>query len=61
MLHKGDDIVPIAGAKLVEHLEENLAAIDVALSPAEPARIDDAIPNPAGARYDPGGIAAVAI
>jgi aryl-alcohol dehydrogenase-like predicted oxidoreductase len=39
---QGDDVVPIPGTKRVGYLEENLAALDVVLDPADLARIDEA-------------------
>lgn len=59
VLHGGEDIVPIAGTKRVHWLEENLAAARVRLTPAEIAHIGEAIGEPAGERYDPGGMRAV--
>ena len=60
-LHRADNIVPIVGTKRVQHLEENLAAADVQLSPAELLQIEDGFPEPAGERYDPGGMRAIGI
>jgi aryl-alcohol dehydrogenase-like predicted oxidoreductase len=50
---RGDDIVSIPGTKRRSRLEENLAALEVELSPDELARIDAALPPgaAAGARY----------
>ena len=52
-LAQGDDIVPIPGTKRRKYLEENLAAVDLALSAAELARIDEVSPKgaAAGQRY----------
>jgi aryl-alcohol dehydrogenase-like predicted oxidoreductase len=52
-LAQGDDIVPIPGTKRRRYLEENIAAIDVQLSPADLARIDEAMPrdSASGSRY----------
>jgi aryl-alcohol dehydrogenase-like predicted oxidoreductase len=53
LLHKGDDIVPIPGTKSSNHLEEDVAAADVVLSPSEMERLDAAL-SPgviAGPRY----------
>jgi aryl-alcohol dehydrogenase-like predicted oxidoreductase len=61
VLHRGDDVVPIAGTKRVRWLEENLAAARVGLTPAEIAHIGEAIGEPAGERYDPGGMRAVGV
>ena len=54
LLHKGEDIVPIPGTKRRRYLEENLAASEVALSPAEMQVLDAALPpeKVAGARYN---------
>ncbi|HVB47972.1 MAG TPA: aldo/keto reductase [Burkholderiales bacterium] len=53
LLQRGDDIVPIPGTQHVALLEENLAALDLALSADELARIDAMLPRGAasGARY----------
>jgi aryl-alcohol dehydrogenase-like predicted oxidoreductase len=47
---RGDDVVPIPGTKRVAYLEENVAALDVVLDPADLLRIDDA-GQAAGDRY----------
>jgi aryl-alcohol dehydrogenase-like predicted oxidoreductase len=54
LLHKGDDIVPIPGTKRRRYLEENVAAVDVRLSPAEMEQLDAALPPEvvAGPRYN---------
>jgi aryl-alcohol dehydrogenase-like predicted oxidoreductase len=44
LLAKGDDVVPIPGTKQGSHLMSNIAALEVELTPAELARIDDAAP-----------------
>ncbi len=53
VLGKGGDIVPIPGTKHVRYLEENVAAAAVALSTADVARLDEAVPRgaTAGDRY----------
>ncbi|HEV2037060.1 MAG TPA: aldo/keto reductase [Candidatus Eremiobacteraceae bacterium] len=53
VLHQGEDIVPIPGTKRRSRLEENCAAVDVALSQADLARIDAIAPPGAfaGQRY----------
>jgi aryl-alcohol dehydrogenase-like predicted oxidoreductase len=58
VLARGEGIVPIAGTKRRKYLDENLGAIDVALSPAELARLDQVAPLgvTAGARYSPEGM-----
>jgi len=52
---RGDDIVPLIGARKRERLAESLGALDVTLSPADLARIEAAAPPDAvaGARYSP--------
>jgi aryl-alcohol dehydrogenase-like predicted oxidoreductase len=61
ILHRSNDIVPIVGTKRVKYLEENLAAADVHLRPEDIALINDTLPEPAGDRYDPGGMQTVGI
>jgi aryl-alcohol dehydrogenase-like predicted oxidoreductase len=53
VLHQGDDVVPIPGTKRVAYLEENAAAVEVALDDADLARIDAVAPHgtTAGDRY----------
>lgn len=53
VLSQGEDVVPIPGTKRVKYLEENLGALDVALTPDDLARIDAAFPKGAasGERY----------
>jgi aryl-alcohol dehydrogenase-like predicted oxidoreductase len=59
LLHRGDDIVPIPGTKRRRHLEENLGALDVGLSPADVEAIAAAVPANAvaGDRYPPAELA----
>lgn len=54
VLAQGDDIVPIPGTKRRTYLEENLAALNIELTPGELARINEAAPQGAasGARYN---------
>ncbi|HET6797541.1 MAG TPA: aldo/keto reductase [Gemmatimonadales bacterium] len=54
LLHKGEDLVPIPGTKRRKYLEENVAAIEVRLSPEEMAQLDGALPpeKVAGPRYN---------
>jgi aryl-alcohol dehydrogenase-like predicted oxidoreductase len=61
LLHKGDDIVPIPGTKRRRYLEENVAAADVRLSPAETAQLDAALApeKVSGPRYAPAQAAQV--
>jgi aryl-alcohol dehydrogenase-like predicted oxidoreductase len=56
LLAKGDDIVPIPGTKRVKYLEENLGALDVTLTADQVRVLDDALPEPAGERYDEVGM-----
>jgi aryl-alcohol dehydrogenase-like predicted oxidoreductase len=54
VLSRGDRIVPLVGARTRERLVESLRAIDLALSDAELAGIESAVPAgaAAGGRYD---------
>jgi aryl-alcohol dehydrogenase-like predicted oxidoreductase len=56
LLAKGDDIVPIPGTKRVKYLEENLGALDATLTADQVRVLDDALPEPAGERYDAVGM-----
>ncbi len=53
LLHQGNDVVPIPGTKRRTYLEENVAALDIALSGADLARLDELAPKgaTAGDRY----------
>ncbi len=53
LLARGDDVFPIPGCKTGVHLEENLAALEIDLGPADLAELDDAFPlgAAAGTRY----------
>ncbi len=61
LLARGEDIVPIPGTKHTRFLEENVRALDVALTPADLERIDEVAPKgvTAGERYPQSGMAAV--
>ncbi len=61
VLAQGDDIVPIPGTKRVRYLEENAAAVELKLTPAELAAIETASPRnvAAGSRYPAAGMARV--
>jgi len=48
---RGEDVVPIPGTKRVEYLEQNVAALDVTLTPEELDRLDGLAARVAGARY----------
>lgn len=53
VLHQGDDMAPIPGTRRLERLEENIAAADIVLTPADFAAIEAAFPKDAvqGGRY----------
>jgi aryl-alcohol dehydrogenase-like predicted oxidoreductase len=53
VLSQGEDIIPIPGTKRRRYLEENAAAVDIALTPAERAQLAGAFPSGsvAGTRY----------
>ncbi|CCM74022.1 aldo/keto reductase [Rhizobium mesoamericanum] len=59
VLHQGDDIVPIPGARKIHHLEQNAAAADIVLDASELAEINEAIPldQIAGKRYSDASLA----
>jgi aryl-alcohol dehydrogenase-like predicted oxidoreductase len=61
VLAQGEDIVPIPGARSRKHLEENAAALAIALSPEELKRIDEVAPKDvaAGMRYPEASMATV--
>jgi aryl-alcohol dehydrogenase-like predicted oxidoreductase len=54
VLSRGEDIVPLIGARTRERLDEALGALDVELAAADLERIEAAVPPgaAAGARYD---------
>jgi aryl-alcohol dehydrogenase-like predicted oxidoreductase len=53
VLSRGDDIVPIPGTKRRSYLEQNAAAVTIAFTPAELARLEEIAPKgvAAGERY----------
>jgi aryl-alcohol dehydrogenase-like predicted oxidoreductase len=59
VLAQGDDIVPIPGTKRRTYLEENAAAVDVELTDEDLTRIEQELPEVAGDRYSPEGMAAI--
>ena len=61
LLSRDDLVIPIPGTKRVRYLEENAAAVDVALGPDQLARIEAAAPPTAvaGARYPDRGMSLV--
>jgi len=54
ILHQGENFVPIPGTHQIAHLEENVRAVDIALTDDELAAIDKLFPQSAaaGARHD---------
>lgn len=56
VMSKGEDIVPIPGARKINHLRDNAAAADIMLSPEDIHTIDHifAAENVAGLRYNQG-------
>jgi aryl-alcohol dehydrogenase-like predicted oxidoreductase len=61
LLAQGTDIVPIPGTKRARRVDENVGALEVALSADEVARLSAALPPgaAAGGRYPDGGMKAV--
>ncbi len=61
VLHQGNDIVPIPGARQIRNLEDNAKAADIRLTPAELADLSNAVPPgaAAGQRYGEAGMAMV--
>jgi aryl-alcohol dehydrogenase-like predicted oxidoreductase len=55
VLAQGDDVVPIPGTKRRRYLEENVAALEVELTPEDLAAIEKVTPrgSVAGERYNP--------
>ena len=61
VLAKGEDLVPIPGTKRRKYLEENAAAVDIQLTPADVAELEAAVPVEAiaGDRYAPAQMKAI--
>jgi aryl-alcohol dehydrogenase-like predicted oxidoreductase len=61
LLAQSEDIVPIPGTKRRRYLEENVAALDVVITPQDRERIDKIAPKgvAAGMRYPESAMAAV--
>lgn len=59
VIHQGDFIVPIPGARKINHLEQNAAAADIVLTRDELARLGDALSPTlvAGKRYTEASLA----
>jgi aryl-alcohol dehydrogenase-like predicted oxidoreductase len=53
VLAQGEDIVPIPGTKRVQYLEEDVAALQVTLTPEDQRRLEEVFPHgaAAGPRY----------
>lgn len=53
LLHQGDEVIPIPGMARRTHLSENVAAVDIDLSPEELSVLNDtfALDAVAGTRY----------
>lgn len=54
IMARGEDIVPILGARTTKQLDEAMTALDITLSPDELRRLEEAVPSSsvAGTRYD---------
>jgi aryl-alcohol dehydrogenase-like predicted oxidoreductase len=63
VLSRGPDVVPIPGTRRRARLEENAAAAAVTFTPAELARLEEALPPgaAAGTRYPEGGMRSVGL
>jgi len=61
ILSRGNDIVPIPGSRSIGHMEENIAAAELDLTPEDLARIDEVAPKgvASGERYPSASMAAV--
>ena len=43
VLARGNDVIPIPGTRAIPHLEENLAALEIRLTPQQQARLETAV------------------
>jgi aryl-alcohol dehydrogenase-like predicted oxidoreductase len=61
VLAQGPDVAPIPGTTTRAHLEENVAAVGISLTPDDLARIEKVAPKgvASGERYHPAGMASV--
>lgn len=61
LLAQGDDVIPIPGTNHVANLEQNVAAVDVVMTPEEVGRLSDVFAPGAGAgeRYMPNALKGV--
>ena len=51
VLAQGYDIVPIPGSRKIANLDDNIAAVDITLTPEDSIQIADALSGVRGARY----------
>ena len=58
VVHRGDDIIPLVGARRRDRLAEAIGALEIRLEPDEIAQIEAAVPADqiAGSRYDDHGM-----
>jgi aryl-alcohol dehydrogenase-like predicted oxidoreductase len=58
LLRQGDDIVPIPGTKQRRYLDENIASLDIELTPSDLEEIEEVAPKgaAAGDRYHEAGM-----
>jgi aryl-alcohol dehydrogenase-like predicted oxidoreductase len=61
LLHQGDDVVPIPGTRRTKYLDENAAAVDIALTDEQLRELEELFPQgaAAGDRYAPAGMQTV--
>jgi aryl-alcohol dehydrogenase-like predicted oxidoreductase len=59
VLARGEHVVPIPGTKRVSYLEENAAAVELNLSAEDLERINEALPEVSGDRYDETGMSTI--
>lgn len=61
VLTQGEDIIPIPGTRREKYLRENIAALDVTLTPADLRHLDEVMPagTAAGTRYPEGSMTSV--
>ena len=52
VLNKDQNVIPVIGARTRKQLAESLKALEIFLSPEEMQRIENAVPEVAGSRYD---------
>jgi len=52
VLAKSPNIIPVIGPRTREQLRDSLGALDVELTPDDVSRIESAVPEAAGTRYD---------